>query len=42
MVRAELTTTRVAGIDTNHSATFTLLLAIRTERYMWISWIQFE
>ena len=35
-VRAELLNTRTAGVDTNTLTTFTLLLVIRTERYMWI------
>jgi len=34
-VRAELLNTRTAGIDTNTLTTFTLLLIIRTQRYMW-------
>ena len=35
MVKTVLTTTRAARIDTNHSTSFTLLLVIRTQRYMW-------
>ena len=34
-VRAELLNTLTAGIDTNTLTTFTLLLVIRTQRYMW-------
>ena len=34
-VRAELLNTRTASIDTNALTTFTLLLEIRTQRYMW-------
>jgi len=34
-VRAELLNTCTAGIDTNTLTTFTLLLVIRTQRYMW-------
>jgi len=35
MVRAELTTTRTTGIDTNHWTTLTLLLVLSTQFYMW-------
>jgi len=34
-VRAELLNTRTAGIDTYTLTTITLLLVIRTQRYMW-------
>jgi len=34
MVRAELMTTRTAGIDTNHLTMFTILLVSRTP-HMW-------
>jgi len=38
MVRAELTSTRTAGIDNNHSTSFTVLVLriIRTQLYMWL------
>jgi len=35
MVRLEPLNTRTAGIDMKHSTTFTLLLVIWTQRYMW-------
>jgi len=34
-VRAELLNTCTAGIDTNTMTTFTLLLVIQAQRYMW-------
>jgi len=34
-VRAKLLNTRTASIETNTLTTFTLLLVIRTQRYMW-------
>jgi len=34
-VRTELLSTYTAGIDNNTLTTFTLLLLIRTQRYMW-------
>jgi len=35
MVKPEPLNTITAGINTNHSTAFTLLLVIRTQRYMW-------
>jgi len=46
MLKAEPLNTRTAGTDTNTLTTFTLLLVIRTQRYMWSlsgqRWMQFE
>jgi len=41
MVNSEPLNTITAGINTNHSTVFTLLLVMRTQRYMWIKCIQF-
>jgi len=35
MLRAELLNTRTASVHTKTSTTFTLLLVIRTQHYMW-------
>jgi len=35
MARAEPTTIHTAGIDTNYSTTFTVLLMSQTQHYMW-------
>jgi len=37
MVRTELTTTRIAGLDTYYSTTFTILLVLvlGTQCYIW-------
>ena len=40
MVRAEPTNTLTAGIDTNYTTTFTLLLELKVMYGRW--WIQFE